>query len=126
MNRIITAALLVVALIHLLPLAGVLGSERLGVLYGIAIDEPNLEILLRHRAVLFGLLGTFFLVAAFRRSVQFAAIVAGFASVVSFLWLAASIGNANAQVARVVTADLVALASLFVALVAFIVRARRA
>ncbi len=126
MNRIITAALLVVALIHLLPLAGVLGSERLGALYGIAIDEPNLEILLRHRAVLFGLLGMFFLVAAFRRPVQLAAIVAGFASVVSFLWLAASIGNANAQVARVVTADLVALASLFVALVAFIVRARRA
>ncbi len=125
MNRIISAALLVVAAIHLLPLAGVLGGTRLDALYGIAIDEPNLEILLRHRAVLFGLLGTFLLVAAFRRTVQLAALVAGLASVVSFLWLAASVGNTNPEVARVVTADLVALASLFVALVAFVVRARR-
>lgn len=125
MNRLISAALLVVAAIHLLPLAGVLGGERLDVLYGITIDEPNLEILMRHRAVLLGLLGTFLLVAAFRPSFQLAAIVAGFGSLVSFLWLAASVGNANAEVARVVMVDLVALASLVIALVAFVVRARR-
>lgn len=66
MSYLISAMLVVVAIIHLLPLPGVLGSERLAALYGLSFDELNLAILMRHRAVLFGLLGVFFLVAAFR------------------------------------------------------------
>lgn len=69
MNRIVSLALVVVALIHLLPLSGVLGSERLSALYGISFDEPNIEILMRHRAVLFGLLGVFFIVRCFRQNI---------------------------------------------------------
>jgi len=57
MRLLISAMLIVVGVIHLLPLSGVLGSARLGALYGVPIDDPNLEILMRHRAVLFGLLG---------------------------------------------------------------------
>ena len=48
-------------------------------LYGIPIDEPNLAILMRHRAVLFGLLGVFMLIAAFRPLYQPLALIAGFA-----------------------------------------------
>ncbi|MBN8481228.1 MAG: hypothetical protein J0L88_06500 [Xanthomonadales bacterium] len=125
MNHVIQVALLVVAIIHLLPLSGVLGGERLAALYGLSFAEPNLEILMRHRAVLFGLLGAFFLVAAFRPSLQRGAIVAGFVSVGSFLWLAWSVGNANASVSRVVSADLVALGCLIVAALAGVLRARR-
>ena len=33
--------------------------------FGIALDEPNLQILMRHRAVLFGLLGALLVAAAF-------------------------------------------------------------
>ena len=39
-----SAMLVVVAIIHLLPLAGVLGGERLASLYGSSFDEPNLAI----------------------------------------------------------------------------------
>jgi len=46
--------------------------------------------------------------AAFRPAWQPAALVAGFVSVVSFLWLAWATGGYNAQLARVFTADLVA------------------
>jgi hypothetical protein len=112
MRHTLTAALLVAALIHLLPLSGVLGAERLATLYGVPVADPNLMILMRHRAVLFGLLGVFLGVAAFIPALQGAALVAGVISVVSFLWLAVSVGGYNAAIARVVVADLVALASL--------------
>jgi hypothetical protein len=111
--------LIVVAVIHLLPLSGVLGPARLAALYGIAFDEPNLQILMRHRAVLFGLLGAFLLLAAFQPSLQLIALVAGFVSVVSFLWLAWSVGGYNAQVGRVFIADIVALVCLVVGAVAY-------
>jgi hypothetical protein len=114
MRYLASAMLVVVAVIHLLPLSGVLGSERLSALYGLSIDEPNLAILMRHRAVLFGLLGLFLLFAAFRPPFQTVAFIAGFVSVVSFLWLAWSVGGYNAQLARVFRADVIALVCLMV------------
>jgi apolipoprotein N-acyltransferase len=111
--------LVIVAIIHLLPLSGVFGSERLTSLYGISFDEPDIAILMRHRAVLFGLLGLFLLVAAFTPRFQVAAFVVGFVSVVSFLWLAASVGGYNAAIGRVFTADIIALVCLVVGAAAY-------
>ena len=111
--------LLVVGVIHLLPLTGVLGSHRLSALYGVPLEDPNLIILMRHRAVLFGLLGIFCLLAAFRRALQPLALVAGFVSVVSFLLLAWSVGDYSNQLARVFRADLIALACLLIGATAY-------
>ncbi|MFM8780993.1 MAG: phosphopantetheine adenylyltransferase [Gemmatimonadota bacterium] len=110
--------LVVVGVIHLLPLSGVFGGGQLSALYGLPFDEPNLVILMRHRAVLFGLLGLFLCVAAFRPAWQTIAFVAGFVSVVSFLWLARSIGGYNASLARVVVADIAALVCLVIGMAA--------
>jgi len=118
MRYLISAMLVVVGLIHLLPVSGVLGSERLTALYGLSFSEPNIAILMRHRAALFGLLGLFLVAAAFRQSWQPVAFVAGFVSVVSFLWLAWAVGGYNAQVGRVFAADVVALVCLVVGAVA--------
>ena len=82
---LVSAMLVVIAIIHLLPLAGVLGSERLASLYGLSFDDPKLAILMRHRAVLFGVLGLFFLFAAVRPALQTLAFVLAFVSIVSFL-----------------------------------------
>jgi hypothetical protein len=114
MRHVVSAMLVVVAIIHFLPLSGVLGGARLNALYGLHIDDPNLTILMRHRAVLFGLLGAFLLLAAFRPAFQVAALVAGFVSVVSFLYFAWSAGAYNAQLGRVVIADVVALVCLVI------------
>ena len=120
MRHIVTVTLLVVSVIHLLPLSGVLGAERLSALYGISFNEPNLEIVMRHRAVLFGLLSVFLLYAAFQPSVQLLAFIAAIVSVVSFLWLAWSVGNYNEQVSGVFTADIVALVCLVVGFGAYL------
>jgi len=120
MRYLVSAMLVVAALIHLPPLQGVLGSQRLTALYGLSFDEPNLAILMRHRAVLLGLLGLFWLFAAFRPAFQTVAFITGFVSVVSFLWLAWSVGGYNAQVARVFMADIVALVCLIIGAAAHI------
>jgi hypothetical protein len=106
--------LIVVGLIHLLPLSGVLGSERLTSLYGLSFTEPNLAILMRHRAVLFGLLGIFLVFAAFKTAYHTVAYIAGFFSVASFLYIAWSVGRYNEQIARVFNADIAALVCLVV------------
>ncbi|MCJ0763970.1 phosphopantetheine adenylyltransferase [Variovorax terrae] len=112
MRYFIAATLLLTGIIHLLPLSGVAGPERLSALYGIPVAEPNLEILLRHRAVLFGLLGAFLVYAAFCPQYQAIGFVAGLASVVSFVLLAVAVGGYNAPLARVVFADMLALVLL--------------
>jgi hypothetical protein len=121
MDKIIAGLLVVVGIIHLLPVSGVLGSERLSILYGIAFDEPNLEILMRHRAVLFGLLGAFLVYAAFKPAVQSLALVAGFVSVISFIAIAWSVGEYNESIRKVFLADIVAIIGLAVASVVYVI-----
>ncbi|MDO9361160.1 MAG: phosphopantetheine adenylyltransferase [Polaromonas sp.] len=120
MRYLVSAMLVIVGIIHLLPLSGVLGAGQLAALYGLPFGEPNLEILMRHRAVLFGLLGGFLILAGFKPVFQPVALAAGFASVISFVGLAWSIGGYNALIGRVVLADLIALACLLLALAGFL------
>lgn len=115
MKHVVSAMLLIVGVIHLLPLAGVLGAAKLHALYGVAVQETNLEILLRHRAVLFGLLGAFMVAAAFLPGLQLAALLMGAVSVGAFLVLAWAVGGYNDALARVVAADVIAAACLVVA-----------
>lgn len=126
MPYLVSAMLVIVGIIHLLPLSGVLGAGQLSALYGLPFSEPNLEILMRHRAVLFGLLGGFLIFAAFKPAFQAVALAAGFASVLSFVWLAWSVGGYNALVGRVFVADLIALACLLIALAGLLLAKARA
>jgi hypothetical protein len=112
MKHLVTATLLLVGVIHLLPLAGVFGNEALGKLYGVTINEPNLSILMRHRAVLFATIGLFFCAAAFHAPLQVAAFWMGLASVLGFMLLAWLISGYNPQISRVIAVDWVALALL--------------
>ncbi len=120
MRYLIAATFVVVGVIDLLPLTGVLGKTQLETLYGAPLQDANLVILMRHRAVLFGLLGAFFVLAVFIPQYQLVAFIAGFVSVGSFLWLAWSVGGYNAQIARVFAVDVVALFCLIVGLAAYL------
>jgi hypothetical protein len=112
MPLITRAALILAALIHLLPTVGALGGPRLTALYGLPITDPNLEILLRHRAVLFGVVGGLLLAGAFHPPLQAAGLAVGLTSVISFLAIAKAVGGYNRALARVVKADLIALPCL--------------
>ena len=124
MKILIAVMLGIVGVIHLLPLAGVLGAERLSALYGVAFTEPNLVILMRHRAVLFGLLGLYLLYAAFQPAQQRLALVAGWISIASFLYIAHATGGYNLAITRVVWADVIAAFCLGIASVAMLTVAK--
>ena len=109
MRHLATFGLLVMVLIHLPPLLGVLGADQLASLYGIDVAGPDLQILMRHRAVLFGLLGAYQAYALFKPAHRTAAFVAGLASLAAFLALAYSTPGYNAHLAKVATIDVVAL-----------------
>ena len=112
MKILTTAILLVVGVINFLPILGITSAASLERLYGIAVAGPDLEILLRHRAVLFGLLGTLLIVSAFRPSLQMIAVVAGLLSMLSFILIAISIGGYGEPIRNVVVIDVVALIAL--------------
>lgn len=112
MQKIASLALLLAGAIHLIPLIGVLGAEHLARLYGVAPSDPNTLILLRHRAVLFGIVGGLCLMAAFKPGYQWLGLFVGAVSTLSFLLLAWVTGGLNAHLQRVVVADGLALACL--------------
>lgn len=118
MEHLISLMLVVVGIIHLLPVTGALSRERVQALYGLHVEDPSLEILLRHRAVLFGLLGAFLIVAAFEPAWQTPAFIAGWVSVVSFLQVVRSVGRCTPQIRRVVIADVLALGCLVIGSIA--------
>ena len=121
MQFLITGGLLVAAIIHLMPLIGVLGVDKLNSLYGNFNYDSNLELLMRHRAVLFGIVGGILALGAFCRPFTNLALVVGFVSVLSFLILALSIGNYNDLLRRVFLADIVALVGLSLAAIGQVV-----
>jgi hypothetical protein len=118
MRFIVPSVLILVAAIHALPVMGVIGAAKLSQLYGITVQDPNLELLLRHRALLFGLLAAFLAYAAVRPELHRLALVAGFASVVSFLVLAQPTFSLNTALVTVVRVDWVALGLLVVGTIA--------
>ena len=80
---------------------------------------------MRHRAVLFGLLGAFLILAAFQPTLQPMAFLAGFISVLSFIGLAWSVGGYNGSVRKVVIADMVAAVCLAAALLLYLLSRRQ-
>lgn len=117
MNIIIAACFLVAGLIHLLPLAGITGPGTIEQLYGMRITEPDLLVVLRHRALLFGLLGICLLIAAFRSAWQLPVLSIAAVSAAGFVMLAFLTEGYSQTIWRVVIADCVALTALGLAAV---------
>ena len=108
MNRLATVLYFLVGVVNFVPVVGALSAERLEKLYGLYLGDPNLIILMRHRAVLFGIVGGLLLVAAFHRPLRPTAFAAGLVSMLSFVLIAYLVGDFGAPLQRVVVIDIVA------------------
>lgn len=106
------------ALIHLLPLPGVLGGEWLVKLYGIAAPDLATESLLRHRAMVFGLMGLALLAALAIRPWRQPAVLFVLASDLGFLLIAAMDWPKSPAMQRVLAFDGLSVALLLLVLLA--------
>jgi hypothetical protein len=116
-KKVCSILLVGVGLLNLVPVIGVLSAEQLTNMYGIGIDSVDLETLMRHRAVILGLIGGFLLFAAFRPALQVAAASIGLVSMSSFVILACLVGDNGVQIEKVVIADIAGSVAAAIALV---------
>lgn len=100
------------AILHLLPATGVVGSRQLRRLYGVTAATPDLAILLRHRALQFALIGVLSLAAVWVPSLRAVAAIALTVSMLGFVLIARSEPGGNAPLRRIAGIDLLALLPL--------------
>lgn len=115
MKRIAFFILIVVGLINAVPVIGVTSAATLERLYGLTGLDGDLLVLMRHRALLFGVLGGLIVASAFQKHLRAAAIAAGLASMVGFVVLASLAGDYGARIDNIVLIDLVASGALVIA-----------
>ncbi len=116
MKRAISIILVAVGLMNLYPIIGVLSADALTNLYGVTILDNDLLILMRHRAVMLGIIGVFMVIAAFRPNLQATAIIIGLTSMMAFVGLTLGAGDIGDSVNKVMLADVVGSLALFVAI----------
>ena len=123
---IISLLILIVGAIHFTPVIGVLGNQQLLSLYAIDIaalsehspDAANsLLLLMRHRAMLFGIIGLFILVAAFKRPLQMWALIAAQINIFSFIALYLLSSSNDPALDKIMWADVFAQALVLVVMI---------
>ncbi|WP_431937852.1 hypothetical protein [Nocardia grenadensis] len=93
------------AVVNLLPAVAVLSVERASAAYGIDPVGADLRLLLRHRGLLFAILGVALIVAVFRPRLRPAAIVANAVSMAGFVALLPAEGPVGPELLRVAAVD---------------------
>lgn len=117
-ERATQALLIIVGLVHVLPSFVAFSPDAAQTAYGIDLTSGDVEVLLRHRAVLLGLLGCGLIVAAFMEALRTAMIGAAAVSMGTFLVLVATTEGLNAETLRVAWIDVAALVGLALAVAA--------
>ncbi|MFD4641750.1 hypothetical protein ACFWN2_30905 [Lentzea sp. NPDC058436] len=111
-TRLGQGLLVLAGLINVVPGAGAVAPESMPAAYGVEIEGVDLEVLLRHRAVLLALVGVLAIVSAFRPALRPAAITGNAVSMGTFLLLVLTTPAVNQQVVRVAQVDAAALVVL--------------
>ena len=119
MSWLVPAMLVAVALIHLPPVLGLFGVARMERAYGVALPGPELAVLMRHRALMFGLLGGFMLLAVLVPALQPWALLLALLSAGGFVVLAFATPGRNAAIMRIAWADVAAVLFALVGLAAW-------
>jgi hypothetical protein len=122
MNYLIGSLFFVAGIIKFVPLIGVWSSERLSKLYQIEILNQDIALLLRHRAILFGIVGAIIISAAFFTRLRLTAAIAGLVSALSFIVLVLALETTNPSLIQIAWIDLFVSMLLLLGLALHILR----
>jgi hypothetical protein len=120
MELIFRITLFIAGVINLLPSVLAFLPDKISKSYGIEIPNENYELLLRHRAILFGIIGGLMIYSAVAKKHYEVSTVIGFISMISFIVLFFQIGgDINSELKKVMTIDIVGTVILCIGFILF-------
>lgn len=126
MELLFRIILFVAGVINLLPSLLAFLPEKIAKSYGIEIPNVNYELLLRHRAILFGIIGGLMIYSAIVKKHYELSTIAGLVSMTSFIILYFFIGNnISSELRKVMMIDVVATVILSVGFILFLLKSKR-
>jgi len=117
LNKAITICLIIVGLINFIPTIAIISAQKLEAAYSIKLISNDLIILLRHRALLFGILGGFILYSVKATSYQGAAMIMAGISMLGYVVLMFTVGGYNEALYKVLIIDVVGIVILSLAVI---------
>ncbi len=115
MELIFRICLFIAGIINFLPSFIAFLPSKIAQSYGIELPDQNFELLLRHRGILFGIVGGIMLYSVFTKKYYDLATLIGLISMVSFLILfCLSKGEINKELTLVMKVDAAAILILVV------------
>jgi len=119
METIFRILLFITGGINVLPSILAFSPDKLSKSYGIEIPDVNFELLLRHRAVLFGIVGGILIYSAISKKHYSISVIVGLTSMVSFIVLYFLMNGINAELQKIMQIDFVAVLILIVGFVLY-------
>ena len=109
MEILFRITLFIAGAINLLPSILAFLPQKISKSYGIVVPDVNYELLLRHRAVLFGIVGGLMIYSAITKKIYSISVSIGLISMVSFVILYFLLNGINKELEKVMKADVVAI-----------------
>ena len=115
-DHLADALLVLVGVVNLVPgVVATVSVERAANAYGVAVDGPDLSVVLRHRGVLLAIVGLALIVVPWWPEIRTAAIVGGVISMASFVAIALAKPGVGQPLRKVMWVDVGALGLVLVA-----------
>jgi hypothetical protein len=126
MELIYRITLFVAGLINLLPSMLAFLPDKISKSYGIEIPNANYELLLRHRAILFGIIGGLMIFSSIVKKYYEIATIAGLISMTSFILLYFLIDRGiSSELKKVMVIDILASLILLIGLAVFLITSKK-
>ena len=119
METVFRITLFIAGGINLLPSILAFLPEKISKSYGIEIPNVNFELLLRHRAILFAIVGGLMVYSAVSKNFYSISVTVGLISMISFIILYFLMNGINPELEKVMKIDLIAVIVLLVGFILY-------
>jgi ABC-type Na+ efflux pump permease subunit len=121
MELIYRITLFIAGVINILPSMLAFLPDNISKSYGIEIPNPSHELLLRHRAIMFGIIGGLMIFSAITKKYYEVSTIVGLISMISFIFLYFLIDKGvSAELKKVMLIDSIATFILLVGVIIFV------